>query len=141
MRSYGSISDYSQSRHLRAEAAGLPPPPSLAEQRGDRQLPHLLVLVFQLPHFLPTQSPIRSFEPSSSFDHASPGTRPVLDTTSNWPSPLISPIRTGLVMWWFASISDSPPVRFLALMPGSASITLSASVDFTFSTAFTHMSK
>src|SRR6201994_1292613 len=104
--------------------------------------PHLLVLVLKLPHFLPTQSPIRSLEPSSSFDQASPATRPgVFQTTSNWPFALISPMNTGLVMWWFGSILDTPPVRFGASMPGSASITLSGSVDFTFSTAFTHMLK
>ena len=84
---------------LRTEAAGFPPPPSLAEQPAERQLPHLLVLVFQLPHLWVTQSPTRSFEPSSSLDHASPGTRPsVFHTTSNWPSPRTSPMNTGLVM-------------------------------------------
>ena len=36
---------------------------------------------------------------------------------------------------------EVPPVRLGAVMPGSASITLSGSVDFTFSTAFTHMAK
>jgi len=36
---------------------------------------------------------------------------------------------------------DVPPVRLGAWMPGSASMTLSGSVDFTFSTAFTHMLK
>jgi hypothetical protein len=39
-------------------------------------------------------------------------------------------MNTGLVMWWFGSIFEVPPVRFGASMPGSASITLSASVDF-----------
>src|SRR6266576_2962214 len=104
--------------------------------------PHLLVLVLELPHFFPTQSPTRSLEPSSSFDQASPATRPgVFHTTSNWPLPLISPMKTGLVMWWFGSIFEVPPVRFLASMPGRASITLSGSVDFAFSTALTHLSK
>ena len=38
-------------------------------------------------------------------------------------------MKTGLVMWWFGSIFEMPPVRFGASMPGSASITLSGSVD------------
>src|SRR4029077_1876095 len=106
---------------------------SLSERQPARQLPHLLVLVFQLPHFLSTQSATRSLEPSSSLDHASPGTRPsVFHTTSNWPSPLISPMNTGLVMWWLGSIFDIPPVKLAASIPGKASITLSASVDLTF---------
>ena len=42
-------------------------------------------------------------------------------------------------MWWFGSILEVPPVRLGASMPGSASITLSGSVDLTFSTAFTHI--
>src|ERR1700754_2132744 len=114
--------------------------PSDRDQEPDPR--HLLVLVLKLPPFLPTQSPIRSLEPSSSFDHASPATRPgVFHTTSNWPLALISPMNTGLGMWWFGSIFEVPPVRFLASMPGRASITLSGSVDFTFSTALTHMSK
>ena len=50
-------------------------------------------------------------------------------------------MNTGLVMWWFGSIFDVPPVRFGASMPGSASMTLSGSVDFTFSTALTHIWK
>jgi hypothetical protein len=50
-------------------------------------------------------------------------------------------MKTGLVMWWFGNILEVPPVRLGASMPGSASITLSGSVDFTFSTAFTHMAK
>src|SRR3954469_12367680 len=104
--------------------------------------PHLLVLVLKLPHFLPTQSPTRSLEPSSSFDQASPATRPgVFHTVLNWPSARTSPMNTGLVMWWLGSIFEVPPVRFAASMPGSASITLSGSVDFTFSTALTHMLK
>src|SRR4029077_10400493 len=107
-----------------------------------RQAPHLLVLTLKLPHFLPTQSPIRSLEPSSSFDQASPGTRPgVFHTILNWPSARTSPMNTGLVMWCCGSIFDIPPVRFGASVPGSASMTLSASVDFTFSTALTHMLK
>jgi hypothetical protein len=59
----------------------------------------------------------------------------------NWPFFWISPISTGLVTWWFGSISEVPPVRFGTLMPGSASMTLSASVVPAFSTAFTHMLK
>src|SRR4029077_3150856 len=114
----------------------------VSELRLERQLPHLLVLVFQLPHLWVTQSPTRSLEPSSSFDHASPGTRPsVFHTTSNWPSARTSPMNTGLVMWWFGSILEMPPVRFGASMPGSASITLSGSVVLAFSTALTHMAK
>src|SRR5262245_16935999 len=106
------------------------------------QLPHLLVLVLKLPHFLSTQSATRSLDPSSSLDQASPGTSPsVFHTTSNWPSPLISPMNTGLVIWWLASIFEVPPVRLVASMPGRASITLSGSVDLTFSTALTHMLK
>src|SRR2546423_4084196 len=119
---------------------GFPPPPKLSSPSARRQLPHLLVLVFQLPHLWVTQSPTRSLEPSSSFDHASPGTSPsVFHTTSNWPSPRTSPMNTGLVMWWLGSILEVPPVRFGASMPGSASITLSGSVVFAFSTALTHM--
>src|SRR5262249_1879813 len=118
------------------------PPLTISDEPCARQLPHLLVLVFQLPHFFSTQSPTKSFEPSSSFDHASPGTRPgAFHTTSNWPSARTSPITTGLVMWWFGSILETPPVRFGASMPGSASITLSGSVVFAFSTALTHMAK
>src|ERR1700754_4976208 len=114
--------------------------PSDRDQEPDPR--HLLVLVLKLPHFLPTQSPTRSLEPSSSFDQASPATRPgVFHTTSNWPLALISPMNTGLVMWWFGSSSDTPPVRLGVLVPGSASITLSASSDLAFSTAFTHMLK
>ena len=53
-------------------------------------------------------------------DQASPATRPlVCHTTSNWPSARISPIITGLVMWWFGSIFDMPPVRFGTSMPTS----------------------
>jgi hypothetical protein len=38
-------------------------------------------------------------------DHSSPRTRPgVSHTTSNWPSAWISPMNTGLVMWWFTLI-------------------------------------
>ena len=81
-------------------------------------------------------------EPSSCFDQASPGIRPsVFHTTSNWPLSLISPMKTGFVMWWLASISEVPPVRLSCLMPGSAAITLSGSVVPAFSTAFTHMLK
>src|SRR5439155_7332470 len=84
----------------------------------------------------------RSLEPGRNLDQASPGTRPgVFQTTSNWPSARTSPTNTGLVMWWFGSIFEVPPERLGASMPGSASITLSGSVDFTFSTAFTHMAK
>src|ERR1044072_4348806 len=121
---------------------GCPPPPDDIRTTTWDQLPHLLVFTFQLPTFLSPQSPTRSFEPSSSFDQASPGTRPgVFHTTSNWPSARTSPMNAGLVMWWFGSIVELPPVRFGASMPGSASITLSGSVDFTFSTALIHMSK
>src|SRR3954447_21283318 len=122
-----------------------PPSPVVITSSGRVQVPeprHLLDLTLKLPHFLLTQSPTRSLEPSSSFDQASPGTRPgVFQTTSNWPSALTSPMNTGLVMWWFGSIFDVPPVRFGASMPGSAAMTLSGSVDFTFSTALTHMAK
>src|SRR5262245_20721004 len=104
--------------------------------------PHLLVLVLKFPHFLSTQAPIRSFDPSRFFDQASPGTKPgVFHTTLNWPSARTSPMNTGLVMWWFGSILETPPVRFGASIPGSAAITLSGSVDFAFSTALTHMAK
>ncbi len=52
------------------------------------------------------------------------GTRSfVCHTTSNWPSARTSPMSTGLVMWWLASILETPPVRFGASMPGSASMT------------------
>src|SRR4029079_711688 len=93
---------------------------STASQRhAPPPAPHLLVLVFQLPHFLPTQSPIRSFEPSSSFDQASPGTRPgVFHTVLNWPSPRTSPMNTGLVMWWFGSHFEITPLQFGASNPG-----------------------
>ena len=41
-------------------------------------------------------------------DQASPGTAPaVCQTMSNWPSAWISPISTGLVMWWFGIIVAS----------------------------------
>src|SRR4030095_13986744 len=40
----------------------LPMLESLQQATRRRHAPHLLVLVFQLPHFLPTQSPIRSLE-------------------------------------------------------------------------------
>ncbi len=36
-------------------------------------------------------------------------------------------MSTGLVMWWFGSILETPPVRFGASMPGSVSMTLSTS--------------
>src|SRR4029079_2070208 len=115
---------------------------SSVAQRQAPPPPHLLVLTLKLPHFLVTQSRPRSFEPSSSFDQASPGTRPgVFQTTSNWPSARTSPMNTGLGMWCFASIFEVPPVRFGSSMPGSASMTLSGSVDFTFSTALTHIWK
>ena len=45
-------------------------------------------------------------------------------------------MKTGLVMWWLASISDVPPVRLGAVVPGNASMTLSGSVLPIFSTAF-----
>src|SRR5689334_21637355 len=142
MRSYGSILRLFPVPAFIKEAAVWPPPPSLAEEAAERQLPHLLVLVFQLPHLWVTQSPTRSREPSSSLDHAAPGTSPsVFHTTSNWPSPRTSPMNTGLVIWWLGSILEMPPVRFGASMPGSASITLSGSVVFAFSTALTHMAK
>src|SRR6266851_1421285 len=50
-------------------------------------------------------------------------------------------MKTGLVMWWLGSIFEVPPVRLGASIPGNASITLLGSVDFTFSTALTHMAK
>src|SRR4029079_13918787 len=50
-------------------------------------------------------------------------------------------MKTGLVMWWFASIFEVPPVRFSASIPGRASMTLSGSVGLTFSTRFTHIWK
>src|SRR5712671_925553 len=106
------------------------------------QPPHLLVLELKLPHLSLTQSATRSLEPSSSLDQASPGTRPlVFHTTSNWPSALISPMKTGLVMWWLASISDVPPVRLGTFTPTTASMTLSGSVVPAFFTASTHMLK
>src|ERR1700741_3794158 len=92
---------------------GFPPPPDGIRTTAWNQLPHLLVFTFQLPHFLSTQSPTRSLEPSSSFDHASPATRPgVFHTTSNWPSARTSPIRTGLVMWGVGRILDTPAGGF-----------------------------
>ncbi len=53
----------------------------------------------------------------------------------------LSPISTGLVMWWFGSILETPPVRFGASMPGSVSMTLSTSTVPAFVTARTHISK
>src|SRR4029453_11083622 len=127
-------SNCSQPRRYWCGGGGGPPPPIVADQLSARQLPPFFVLVFHLPPFLSTQSPTRSLEPSSSFDHASPATRPgVFHTTSNWPSARTSPMKTGLVIWWLGSISGMPPARLGASMPGSASITLSGSVDFTFS--------
>ena len=90
------------------------------------------------------QSAIRSFEPSAgSRTRRRPATRPgVCQTMSNWPSAWISPISTGLVMWWFGSIFDDAAgqVRHLDA-DACASITLSGSVVPAFSTAFTHMLK
>src|SRR5262249_41989409 len=80
--------------------------------------------------------------PSRRGDHAAPGTRPdVFHTTLNGPSALISPMNTGLLMWWLGNISAVPPVRFATLMPGSVSITLSGLVVPAFFTASTHMWK
>src|SRR5262249_15406583 len=126
---------------MQREAAGRRLP-TLSDPEGRRHPPHRLVFVFQLPHLWVTQSPTKSREPSSSFDQASPATSPgVFHTTSNWPSARTSPIKTGFVMWWFGSISEMPPVRFGALIPGSVSMTLSGSVVLTFFTASTHIAK
>src|SRR5262249_14059235 len=114
----------------------------LPTQRHSYAPPHFLVTVLWLPHLSVTQSASRSFEPGRYLDQAAPGTNDgVFQTTSNWPSARTSPMKTGLVMWWLGNILDVPPVRLGASMPGSASITLSGSVDFTFSSAFTHMAK
>ena len=65
--------------------------------------PHLPVSTLKLPHDSGArQSEISSFDSGRKSDHSSPTTRPgVSQTTSNWPSSWISPISTGLVMWWF----------------------------------------
>src|SRR3954468_20931440 len=104
---------------------------------------HLLATVSKFPQFTGfVQSALRFLESSRIGDQAAPGTRPgVFQTTSNWPLAVISPISTGLVLWWFASISETPPVRFGTLMPTMAAITLSGSVEPTFLTASTHMLK
>src|SRR5882757_8711857 len=104
---------------------------------------HLLATVSKLPQLTGfVQSALRFLESSRIGDQAAPGTRPgVFQTTSNWPLAAISPIRTGLVMWWFGSISETPPVRFGTLMPTIAAMTLSGSVVPAFLTASIHMLK
>jgi hypothetical protein len=61
---------------------------------------------------------------------------------SNWPSAWISPISTGLVRWWFGSITAVPPVRFGNFLPVHR---LAHGIDIggagLRSTAFTHMLK
>src|SRR3954468_8933094 len=104
---------------------------------------HLLATVSKFPQFTGfVQSALRFLESSRIGDQAAPGTRPgVFHTTSNWPFAAISPISTGLVMWWFGSISDTPPVRLGTFTPMMASIILSGSVVPAFFTASTHMLK
>ena len=51
-------------------------------------------------------------------------------------------MNTGLVMWWFGSIFEMPPVRFGAVDAGQRVDDLvGIGRTSTFSTAFTHMLK
>jgi hypothetical protein len=49
---------------------------------------------------------------------------------------MISPISTGLVMWWFGIMAEKPPERLGTETPISASMTSVGSVVPAFSTAF-----
>ncbi len=72
----------------------------------------VLVSVLYMPQPSSFQSDVRTADSGRKSVQASPGTSAVWLTMSNWPSRVISPIRTGLVRWWLGSMTAVPPVRF-----------------------------
>src|SRR5262249_3978497 len=63
----------------------------------------------------------------------------VFHTTLNWPSPLTSPIITGLSRWWLSPIVSVKPSGALKVWPYMAARTLLGSVEPAFFTACAHM--